>query len=218
MGCSVGPNTFVAVQNIIDAVNLKYQSQGHRTPEFQVFFNDHALNDFNTLFTSLPPDRLYYAAGVPGSFHSRIFPSASLHFVIISYALQCLSRVPKEVLDKTSPAYNKGRIHYSNSSDKVVEAYAAQYAKDMECFLNARAQEVVCGGLVAIIVPGRPNGIPHSQIFVNMGSELLGSCLLGMVQKVIYHPFVGKYFNFDGYVALMSANFTWFLILHIAIH
>ncbi len=208
MGCSVGPNTFVAVQNIIDAVNLKYQSQGHRTPEFQVFFNDHALNDFNTLFTSLPPDRLYYAAGVPGSFHSRIFPSASLHFVIISYALHCLSRVPKEVLDKTSPAYNKGRIHYSNSSDKVVEAYAAQYAKDMECFLNARAQEVVCGGLVAIIVPGCPNGIPHSQIFVNMWYELFWSCLLDMVQKVIYHPFVGKYFNFDGYVALMSANFT----------
>ncbi|XP_050258148.1 loganic acid O-methyltransferase-like [Quercus robur] len=183
LGCSVGPNTILAMQNIVDAVELKYQSQGHNTPEFQVFFNDHASNDFNTLFTSLPPDRKYYAAAVPGSFYSRLFPNASLHFVFSSYALQCLSQVPKEVLDKSSPAWNKGRIHYSNASDKVVQSYAAQYAKDMECFLNARAQEVVYGGFIVIIIPGRPNGLPHSQAIANMVGEILGSCLLDMAKK-----------------------------------
>ncbi|GMY23892.1 loganic acid O-methyltransferase-like [Fagus crenata] len=144
LGCSVGPNTFLAVQNIIEAVQFKHQCQGlhYQLPEFQVLFNDHTLNDFNTLFSSLPPDRIYYAAGMPGSFYSRLFPNASLHFVHSSYAIHWLSKVPKLVVDKSSPAWNKGRIHYSNSEVEVVKAYEAQYAEDMECFLNARAQEV----------------------------------------------------------------------------
>uniref|UniRef100_A0A7N2MJP2 S-adenosylmethionine-dependent methyltransferase n=1 Tax=Quercus lobata TaxID=97700 RepID=A0A7N2MJP2_QUELO len=182
LGCSIGPNTFLAVQNIIDAVELKYQSQGHSTPEFQVFFNDHALNDFNTLFSSLPPERKYYAAGVPCSFHSPLFPNASIHFVFTSYAVQSLSQVPNEVLDKSSPAWNKGRIHYSNASPKVFESYAAQYAKNIDCFLNARAQEVVCGGLMAIIVPCRPNGPPYPQDTI---TETMESCLSDMAKKGI---------------------------------
>ncbi|PQQ15531.1 putative S-adenosylmethionine-dependent methyltransferase [Prunus yedoensis var. nudiflora] len=124
LGCSVGPNTFFAVENIIEAVKFKFQSQGlnSQIPEFQVFFNDHTQNDFNMLFRSLPQNRQYYAAGVPGSFYGRLFPNASIHFFHSSYALQWLSRVPKEVVDKNSPAWNKGRIHYSNSTDEVVRA------------------------------------------------------------------------------------------------
>ncbi|KAI9127570.1 hypothetical protein K1719_000563 [Acacia pycnantha] len=59
LGCSVGPNTFFIVQNFIDSVNLKSQSQGHgfESLEFQVFFNDHVGNDFNILFKSLPEDK-----------------------------------------------------------------------------------------------------------------------------------------------------------------
>ena len=54
LGCSVGPNTFIAMQNITNVVQQKYQSQGFASqmPEFQVFFNDHSSNDFNTLFAS----------------------------------------------------------------------------------------------------------------------------------------------------------------------
>ncbi|CAN6577799.1 unnamed protein product [Malus baccata var. baccata] len=186
LGCSVGPNTFLAVQNIVDALEQKYQSQGHNSQllELQVFFNDHAFNDFNELFRSLPADRRYYATGVPGSFHSRLFPKDFLHFVYSSYALQCLSKVPEEVADINSPAWNKGRIYYSNSEDQVVKAYEAQYAKDMGCLLNARAQEIVCGGLMAFVVPGRPNGVPHTQVFGNKVIELIGSCLMDMANKV----------------------------------
>ncbi|KAL0409410.1 UNVERIFIED_CONTAM: Farnesoic acid carboxyl-O-methyltransferase, partial [Sesamum radiatum] len=49
-----------------------------------VFFNDKVGNDFNTLFSSLPSERLYYATGVPGSFHGRLLPKASLHFAYSS--------------------------------------------------------------------------------------------------------------------------------------
>lgn len=187
LGCAAGPNTFAAVQNIIDALEIKCRSEGKisRLPEFQVFFNDQASNDFNQLFTTLPPERRYFASGVPGSFYGRLFPSSSLHFVHTSHSLQILSTVPKEVTDRTSPAWNKGRIHYSNSTSEVVKAYEAQYANDMENFLKARAEEIVQGGLLAFIVPGRPNGAPHSEAFVNRTLELLGSCLIDMVNKVI---------------------------------
>ncbi|XP_048329684.2 loganic acid O-methyltransferase-like [Ziziphus jujuba] len=187
LGCSVGPNTFLTVQNIVDAVELKYQSQGRlhsqQFLEFQVFFNDHMSNDFNQLFTSLPPERRYFAMGVPGSFHGRLFPKASLHFFHSSYAVQWLSRVPKEVVDKTSPAWNKGSIHYSKASDEVFRAYEAQYVKDMERFLIARAEEIVCGGLLALIFPGFPNEKHYSEAFMNRAVHLLGSCLVEMAKK-----------------------------------
>ncbi|KAL6281656.1 hypothetical protein ACE6H2_018537 [Prunus campanulata] len=57
-----------------------------------------------------------------------------------------LTRAPKEVADKNSSAWNKGRIHYLNSREEVVKANEAQHGEDMECFLHARAQEIVCGG------------------------------------------------------------------------
>ncbi|GMN28714.1 hypothetical protein TIFTF001_044296 [Ficus carica] len=94
-----------------------------------------------------------------------------------------LSTVPKEVTDRRSPAWNKGRIHYSNSTNEVVKAYEAQYAKDMENFLKARAEEIVQGGLLTFIVPGRPNEASHSEASGNKTMELLGSCLIEMVNK-----------------------------------
>ncbi|XP_015882839.3 loganic acid O-methyltransferase-like [Ziziphus jujuba] len=185
LGCSVGPNTFFAAQNILEAVESKYKSEGlnSQIPDFQVFFSDHTSNDFNLLFTSLPQDRRYYVAGVPGSFHGRLFPKNSLHFVHSSYAIHWLSRAPKEVVNKNSPAWNKGRIHYSNSGDEVVLAYKAQYDKDVQQFLQARAQEIVYGGLMVLIVPGIPNGTHHSQSLPSMNLELLGSCLMDLARK-----------------------------------
>ncbi|ONI09284.1 hypothetical protein PRUPE_5G229000 [Prunus persica] len=185
LDCSVGPNTFFAVQNILEAVELKSQSQGlnSQISEFQVFFNDHTPNDFNMLFKSLPQNRRYYAAGVPGSFYGRLFPKASIHFFHASFCLHWLSRAPKEVADKNSSAWNKGRIHYLNSREEVVKAYEAQHGEDMECFLHARAQEIVCGGLMLLIVPGLPHGASHSHTEAKGSHEVLGSCLMDMARK-----------------------------------
>ncbi|PRQ15944.1 putative loganate O-methyltransferase [Rosa chinensis] len=99
LGCSVGPNTFIAVETIIEAQ--------------------------------------YFAAAVPGSFHGRLFPKASLDIVYSAYAIQWLSKTPQELLDSNSPAFNKGRILYGKSPDEVAQAYGVQYAKDIQCFLRA---------------------------------------------------------------------------------
>jgi len=186
-GCSVGPNTFIAVQNIIEAVELKYHGnhQNHQSLEFQVFFNDHTNNDFNTLFKNLHHNRSckFFAAGVPGTFHGRLFPKSSLHFGHSSFALQWLSETLTEVLDTKSPAWNKGSIHCTGFHTEVAEAYSSQFKNDMETFLNARAQELV-GGLLVIIMPALQDGVLLSQSSIGMTYDLLGSCLQNMAKSV----------------------------------
>ncbi|KAL7139691.1 hypothetical protein ABFS83_09G070500 [Erythranthe nasuta] len=197
-GCSVGPNTFFTVQNLIEAVETKFSSiifQGLENPptttsktlelEFQVFFNDHTRNDFNTLFTSLPPDRRYHAAAAPGSFHGRLFPRASIQLAHSSYALQWLSKVPEGLTDRKSTAWNGAMVHYTDSSEQVLNAYAGQYEKDMGVFLSARAEEIVSGGLVVLILPGIPDGVRHSEIPANVFYTFLGSSLLDLVHEGI---------------------------------
>ena len=189
LGCATGPNTFLAVQAIIDAVVLKLKTPQKTTsmlPEFQVFFNDQASNDFNQLFATLPQDRQYFAAGVPGSFRDRLFPSSYLHFVHCSSAIHILSRVPKEVSDRGSPVWNKGKVQLSNSTPEVIKAYEDQYTEDLNRFLKAREEEIVLGGFMAFLVPGRANGTPHSEAFNNGVLELFGSFLMDMANKVLF--------------------------------
>ncbi|KAM1011834.1 hypothetical protein ACFX2C_047130 [Malus domestica] len=204
LGCSVGPNTFFSVENILEAVKFEYQSGGpsSEVPKFQVFFSDKTLNDFNILFNYLPQNRNYYAAGVPGSFHGRLFPKASINFFHSSLALHWLSRVPKDVMDKNSRAWNKGRIHYSNNQDEVLKAYQSQYAEDMDCFLRARALETVHRGLIVLNLLGLPNDIPQSHHLIgNLAIDILGSCLVEMARKGVISEEKVDSFNMPCYFA-----------------
>ncbi|XP_004297752.1 PREDICTED: probable S-adenosylmethionine-dependent methyltransferase At5g37990-like [Fragaria vesca subsp. vesca] len=201
LGCSVGPNTFVSVENILEAIKHKYRSEcmSSQTREFQVFFNDHAGNDFNTLFAKFPPTRNYFAAGVPGSFHGRLFPKSSLHVVHSSYATHWLSKVPEELTDKNSPAWNKGKIHYTTAPEEVVNAYAAQFTKDMAAFLEARAQELVVGGMMILILPAVPTGIPHSRVPNGVMFDFMGSILIDMAKEGVISEAEVDSFNLPVY-------------------
>ncbi|PHT73961.1 hypothetical protein T459_21238 [Capsicum annuum] len=141
LGCSIGPNTFIAMQHVVQVLKEKYHN--NNILEFQVFFNDHVTNDFNTLFRSVPIDRSYYAFGVPGTFHGRLFPSRSIHFAHCSTAIHWLSKCPEELLDEKSPAWNKGLIHYAGTSNvEVLNAYVAQFEKDMEMMVIISPQSI----------------------------------------------------------------------------
>ncbi|KAK7269839.1 hypothetical protein RIF29_22601 [Crotalaria pallida] len=183
-GCSTGPNTYFAVQTIIEAIELQFQSQRlvAQMPEFQVFFNDQVSNDFNTLFKNLPLSRNYFAAGVPGFFHGRLFPRKTLHFAHSSAALSFLSKIPKEITDRGSSAWNKGRIHHTNAPKEVADAYANQYKADLESFLDARAQELVDNGLMLLQIPVACDVILESDVGSGEVLELLESCLLEMTK------------------------------------
>ncbi|KAJ6369638.1 hypothetical protein OIU76_027978 [Salix suchowensis] len=184
-GCSVGPNTFFAVENIMKAVEHKHHAQFNNSAVlsgFQVFFNDVTTNDFNTLFKALHSNEKYFSAGVPGTFFGRLLPRSTLHFAHSSYCLHWLSKVPREVLDSESPAWNKGSIQCDGLKKEVTKAYSAQFQSDMNTFLKARAQEIVGGGLMVIITGGLPDGVLMSQAGIGMYYDLLGSCLIDMAE------------------------------------
>uniref|UniRef100_M1C311 Loganic acid methyltransferase n=2 Tax=Solanum tuberosum TaxID=4113 RepID=M1C311_SOLTU len=182
LGCSIGPNTFNSMQHVVQVVKDKYHDN---ILEFQVFFNDHFNNDFNTLFRSLPVDRSYYASGVPGSFHGRLFPSRSIHFAHSSCAIHWLSKCPKELLDEKSLAWNKGLIHYVGASNvEVMNAYVAQFEKDMEMFFNARAEEIVPGGMMVLLSPF--SGYRYLNFF---GSTLMDLVNEGMLDESLVNSF-----------------------------
>ncbi|TMW94036.1 hypothetical protein EJD97_010855 [Solanum chilense] len=194
-GCSVGGNTYLAVQNIIKAVENKYKSSEVdqensqlQVPEFLVFFNDLVQNDFNTLFNYIHGNKPnYFTTGIPGSFYGRVFPKAFLHFAHSSMSLLYLSRIPEEVLDRNSAAWNKGRIHYSSSgaAKEVEAAYADQFRKDIQAFLDARAQELVPGGLMTIITLTILDGVLPSDSPMAINFTILGSCLQDMANMGI---------------------------------
>jgi hypothetical protein len=54
----------------------------------------------------------------------------------------------------------------------------------LDCFLHARAQEVVRGGLIILMVPGRLDTSPHTRVVSNISYDILGSCLMDMAKMV----------------------------------
>ncbi|XP_006291387.2 farnesoic acid carboxyl-O-methyltransferase [Capsella rubella] len=170
-GCSSGPNTFNAVQIVIDAVEQK-----HKEKEFQVFFNDSSNNDFNTLFKTLPQGRSYFATGVPGSFFGRVLPRSSLHLGVSSYSLHFISKIPNGIKDRNSPVWNN-EIHCSGSSEAVEKLYFDQYKTDVGSFLNARSQELVSGGMLLLLGSCRINGNKFFESVEGMMIDYIGTSL-----------------------------------------
>ncbi|KAK0598250.1 hypothetical protein LWI29_032937 [Acer saccharum] len=183
---------------------LQQHQNSSLTLEFQAIFNDHYNNDFNTLFANLPPLRKYFAAGVPGSFHGRLFPKSTLHFAHCSYALHWLCKIPREIMDNTSPAWNKDSIQCTGIVKEVAEAYLAQYKNDMESFFNARAQELVAGGLMVILLSVRPNGIPMFMTGEGKVYDLLGTCLVDLAKKGLLSEEKVNSFNLPIYYPTMK--------------
>ncbi|KAI9088655.1 hypothetical protein K1719_029769 [Acacia pycnantha] len=238
LGNSTGPNTFIAIHTITQAIkNHCYHHthqplSHHQNLEFQVFFNDQVSNDFNTLFKNIPSNRSYFACGVPGNFRGRLFPKQSLHFVHSASTLHWLSRVPKDIVDRSnSRAWNKGRIHHTDAPKEVGEAYEAQFKEDFLNFLNARAEEVVGNGLVALQIPTAPDvivaddeEIDPARVFELLGSSLMDMARLGIMKEekvdsfnlpIFYSPIKGvkaiveenEYFSVEKMEALNLENF-----------
>ncbi|XP_068661025.1 gibberellic acid methyltransferase 2-like [Aristolochia californica] len=170
LGCATGYNTLATIELVVENLSHRYRVECNREPEFEAFFSDLPSNDFNSLFRSLPPaygdkKQRYFAAGVPGSFYHRLFPKRKLHMALSLSALHWLSKIPEEVLDKRSPAWNKGRAWIDGAKKEVVEAYARQSEEDLKAFLQCRREEIVEGGVLFILMAGRPGSEkPENQL------------------------------------------------------
>ncbi|KAJ7519389.1 hypothetical protein O6H91_20G036400 [Diphasiastrum complanatum] len=223
LGCSSGPNTLSVVSDIVDKLQHRYESEGQTVPEFQAFLSDLPSNDFNTLFSLLPPylvssqattandlnKRCYFAAGVPGSFYRRLFPSASLHTVLTTHSLHWLSKVPEAVQNKYSPAWNPGRTWISPSNKLAAEEYSKQAKEDLSTFLEYRAQEMASGSVLFVLMTGRDSAGPEQQFsFLDTDNEdffyewlaEIDSCWNDLIKEGVIEQEVGDSFNLPMYL------------------
>lgn len=192
LGCSSGPNTLMAVSELIKVVEENRQKHNKQPIEYQVLLNDLPGNDFNTIFKSLPNflEKLKMEIGdhdigpclfngVPGSFYGRLFSSKSVNFIHSSYSLHWLSKVPEGLEG------NKRNIYMVDTSPKsVVEAYYKQFQNDFELFLKCRREELVKGGSMVLTLLGRRSQDPTSKECCYIW-ELLAMALNDMVSEVL---------------------------------
>ncbi|PKI65591.1 hypothetical protein CRG98_013984 [Punica granatum] len=164
LGCATGYNTLATVGMVVESLRERYIGELGFEPEFEAFFSDLPSNDFNSLFRSLSgmdsnekKPRRYFVAGVPGTFYRRLFPGGKLHVAVSLSALHWLSQIPGEVLDKGSRTWNKGRAWIDGAKEEVVEAYSRQSEEDLDNFLKCRKEEIAEGGILFMLMGGRPN-------------------------------------------------------------
>eukprot|EP01018_Ginkgo_biloba_P008718 Gb_40376 [translate_table: standard] len=158
LGCSSTHNSLDAVETIGKAVEELYGKENVCPPEFHVFFNDLPSNDFNLLswIVSWPP-------------FSKEEPPLRPFFSGIALAFTGERRlkydqVPEKVQDKCSEAWNKGQAFMSREGNRAVaEAYVEQFKHDLSAFLNARGEEMIEGGRVFVLIPGRVSCDPAEK-------------------------------------------------------
>ena len=99
-------------------------------------------------------------------------------------------QVPESVLDKTSAAYNEGRVFIHGANEHTTNAYKRQFKSDLSSFLRSRSKEMKKGGSMFLVCLGRTSQDPTDQ----GGAGLLFGTHFqdawdDLVQEVIiYHP------------------------------
>ncbi|KAK4400006.1 putative S-adenosylmethionine-dependent methyltransferase [Sesamum angolense] len=171
----------IAHSDLVSFGNLRAKMEGESVMNGGEGANSYAQN---SSLQALPPKRLYYAAGVPGSFRVRLLPKRSIDFAYSSFSLNWLSGAPKAVAEKTSPAWNNGKIHHYGARKEVVEAYTNQFAEETKAFLDCRAEELMPGGLLTILLPVVPaSWNPDTFYTVNTELGVFGSCLVDLAKQ-----------------------------------
>lgn len=61
-------------------------------------------------------------------------------------------------MEKGSKTWNKGRTWIEGAKKEVVDAFAEQSDKDLDDFLKCRKEEMVKGGVLFVLMAGRPSG------------------------------------------------------------
>ncbi|KAL2612938.1 hypothetical protein R1flu_024630 [Riccia fluitans] len=178
-------------------------------PEFEVYFADLPSNDFNSLLKHISRDHHsryhqrdvratgtvsssgYFSSCVAGSFYGRLFPRASIHVVFSSFSLHWLSKIPDVVQRTDSPAYNSGYVWIHGGKSVVARAYAEQSRRDLLCFLKARAEEMVSGGLMFLVLKGRKDSDPTVQYDPD-GSTMFGTHMEAVFNELIAEGLLDK--------------------------
>lgn len=73
------------------------------------------------------------------------------------------TQVPEAVMDKTSPAYNKGRVFIHGASEITANAYKKRFQADLASFLRSRSPEMKQTGSMFLVCLGRTSVDPADQ-------------------------------------------------------
>ncbi|WVZ95662.1 hypothetical protein U9M48_041396 [Paspalum notatum var. saurae] len=199
LGCATGPNALLMVSDAVEAVLEVAAENADNTPppQLHVFLNDLPGNDFNAVFRLLPSSPL--AAGGcsclvsawPGSFYGRVFPDASLDYVVSSSSLHFLSKSPA-----MSPEHpNRGRVYVSPAAAAaaaVLDAYRAQFHADFLAFLCCRAAETRPRGILLLTFVARRTArpTPHDCFLWDLLADaLMDMAAAGLVDEDKVHAF-----------------------------
>ncbi|KAG0615390.1 hypothetical protein M758_5G037500 [Ceratodon purpureus] len=179
-GYAVRNNTLGFAKFVVDALKMRPDVIDR---DIVCHFADLPSFDFNKLFKQLPPftgqgdgsveERTWFADGVPGTQYGRMFPRSSLHVAITTLTLHYLSELPKSILDKSSPAYNKGKVGCHGSSPATAEAYAKVSRQGLRKFFECRAEEIASGGVLGFYCLGRRDRAHPENQLVDEGSNYL---------------------------------------------
>ncbi|KAK6127702.1 hypothetical protein DH2020_038542 [Rehmannia glutinosa] len=136
-------NTLSQWTTFSKVVRLKYLNTNHEIPDFQVYFSDHAINDFNTLFKSLLPigsiTRRAFRFVLHPIIPTCIAPHCALCSILSIGFLNCQERLRIKILVFGIRA----RYIMLVFGEEVINAYSRQHAIDFSKFLEVRAQEMV---------------------------------------------------------------------------
>ncbi|OAE22761.1 hypothetical protein AXG93_2035s1450 [Marchantia polymorpha subsp. ruderalis] len=92
--------------------------------------------------------------------------------------------IPEAVQRQDSPAYNDGFVWIHGGKPAAAKAYAEQSRRDLVTFLRARAEEMVSGGLMFLLLKGRKDSDPTVQYDPD-GVTMFGTQMEGVFNELI---------------------------------
>lgn len=66
----------------------------------------------------------------------------------------------------------------------MTEAFRDQFSRDLQAFIKARSAELAPGGLLVLLMPGRPDGTHPSESLAAHTFECFSGALAHMVKEV----------------------------------
>lgn len=192
LGCATGPNALLMVSDAVEAVLAEAEMSHHVS--LHVFLNDLPANDFNAVFRLLPSSPLAatgrcLVSAWPGSFYERVFPEASLDYVVSSSSLHFLSKAPTMRMEHP----NRGRFYVSESGPAaVLDAYRSQFHADFLAFLSCRAAEMRPRGLLLLTFVARRTARPTKHdcyLWDLLADALMDMAAAGLVHEDQVHAF-----------------------------
>jgi hypothetical protein len=196
VGSSEGANAIYAMQRLIDAV----RSQSAHVP-IRVAFDDLPTNDFNRLFMNLFPDGMpaltggnVYPCAVAGSAFGRLVPSQSLNIATTFNAIGFLEKKPESPLPRfilpVDPSPFAPREGVSATKEER-EPFRLQAASDLHIFYQARAEELVPGGILLVQVFGRKEEVSTSHgVYDVLSDGVLDAVEQGVIPALVYENLI----------------------------